>query len=379
MSTQPSPDRRYTPSSSRPAARLPVGFPDSDKPLHRKTAASTWTIEAGEEAEQTLASATVGARARKRILIVGYTEVSRALATSILSNGNSGCEVIGFIDDEPHPDVLGATRDLLPIARRHFVDEIVIAKHVGNELKHALDEARREHMNMVLIPESVAVFGTEQKPDSLAGFPTLVIYREEPDQLRVAIKRCLDIACAAVGLVLLSPLFLVIALLVKLDSRGPIFYAHTRVGKKGRHFTCFKFRTMIPNADDLKNELRHLNELGNGFFFKIQRDPRLTKVGSVLRRYSLDELPQLFNILRGDMSLVGPRPSPIDEFKMYDIPHFRRLDVRPGLTGLWQIVGRRDPDFDRAMKVDREYVDRWSLWLDLKILMKTFSVIDQGE
>jgi lipopolysaccharide/colanic/teichoic acid biosynthesis glycosyltransferase len=136
---------------------------------------------------------------------------------------------------------------------------------------------------------------------------------------------------------------------------------------------------MSPNANALKNQLRHLNELGNGFFFKIQKDPRLTRVGSFLRHYSLDEFPQLFNVLRGDMSLVGPRPSPVDEFEMYDTPHFRRLDVKPGITGLWQIVGRRDPDFDLAMKVDREYVDQWSLWLDLKILMKTVSVICQGE
>jgi lipopolysaccharide/colanic/teichoic acid biosynthesis glycosyltransferase len=122
-----------------------------------------------------------------------------------------------------------------------------------------------------------------------------------------------------------------------------------------------------------------LNELGNGFFFKIEKDPRLTKLGSFLRRYSLDELPQLFNVLKGDMSLVGPRPSPIDEFEMYDISHFRRLDVKPGITGQWQVIGRRDPDFAKAMKVDREYVDQWSLLGDLKILMKTVSVIGHGE
>ena len=368
-------DRRY----GRSHASTLVKYPETEKLPQRVTKASTGTIEPVRTAEQKLTSAAIAGTTRKRILIVGYTEVSRELAGCIQSNTSFGYEVIGFIDDEHHPDVLGSTKDLLRIARQHFVDEIVIATLAGDDLKHAIDEARREHINMVLIPESIAIRGLELKTDSLAGLPTLVIYREEPGRLRVAVKRCIDILGAAIGLVLLSPSFLVIAILVKLDSPGSIFYAHTRVGKKGRKFTCYKFRSMIQNANALKNQLRHLNELGDGFFFKIHKDPRLTKSGSFLRRYSLDELPQLFNVLRGDMSLVGPRPSPIDEFEMYDISHFRRLDVKPGITGLWQIIGRRDPDFDRAMEVDREYVDRWSLWLDLKILMKTVSVIFQGE
>jgi len=379
VGAQPSLDGRYSPSSHHSHASPLVKNPETEKLPLRVTKTSPGALETVRAAEQTLTSATIAARPCKRIMIVGYTEVSRALAACIRSNTGLRCEVVGFLDDEHHPDVLGRTKDLLRIARQQFVDEIVVATFVNNELKHAIDEACLEHINTVLIPESVAIFGPEQKSDSLAGFPTLVIYREKPGRLRVSVKRCIDVFGATIGLALLSPLLLVIALLVKLDSPGPIFYAHTRVGKKGRKFTCYKFRTMIPNANGLKNQLRHLNELGNGFFFKIQRDPRLTKVGSLLRRYSLDELPQLFNILKGDMSLVGPRPSPVDEFEMYDIPHFRRLDVKPGLTGLWQIIGRRDSDFDRAMKVDREYVDRWSLWLDLKILMKTFLVIGQGE
>jgi lipopolysaccharide/colanic/teichoic acid biosynthesis glycosyltransferase len=136
---------------------------------------------------------------------------------------------------------------------------------------------------------------------------------------------------------------------------------------------------MVMNANSQKAQLRHLNELGAGFFFKVKNDPRVTRVGRYLRRYSLDELPQLFNVLRGDMSLVGPRPSPVDEFEMYDTSHLRRLDVKPGITGLWQVEGRRSPAFEKAMVVDREYVDRWNIWLDLKIIGKTFGVISQGE
>ena len=205
------------------------------------------------------------------------------------------------------------------------------------------------------------------------------MHREGRSRIQLALKRSIDIIGATAGLVLLLPLFLVLAMLVKVDSlRGLILYAHTRVGRKGRPFTCYKFRTMVPQADALKSDLRHLNELGNGFFFKMRADPRLTRVGRYLRRYSLDELPQLFNVLRGDMSLVGPRPSPVDEFEMYQTSHLRRLDVKPGITGLWQIVGRRDPAFDRAMEVDRDYVDRWSVWLDLAILVKTIPVLAHG-
>lgn len=379
MGAQPSLDGRYSHSSRHSNTSPHVKYPPAEELPQRVANISEGAIEKVRASGQAPRADTIAARLCKRILIVGYTDVSRALAACIRSNTSVRCEVIGFLDDEHHFDVLGSINDMLRIARREFVDEIVIATSVSDELKHAIEEARREHINIALVSESAAVFGPEQETYSLAGFPTLVLYREEPNHLRVAVKRCIDILGASIGLVFLFPLFLLIAILVKLDSPGPVFYAHTRVGKKGRKFTCYKFRSMIPNANALKNQLRHLNELGNGFFFKIQKDPRLTRVGSFLRHYSLDEFPQLFNVLRGDMSLVGPRPSPVDEFEMYDTPHFRRLDVKPGITGLWQIVGRRDPDFDRAMKVDREYVDRWSLWLDLKILMKTVSVIFQGE
>lgn len=379
MGAQPSLDESYSQPDRISNASPHVKFPPAEELPQRSANISNDAIKKVRASDQDPRVDGIAARLCRRILIVGYTDVSRALAAYIQSNTSVRYEVIGFLGDEHHPDVLGSANDMLRIARRRFVDEIVIATLVSDELRHSIDEARREHINIALVSESAVVFGPEQKTDSLAGFPTLVINREELGHLRVAGKRCIDILGASIGLVFLFPLFLLIAILVKLDSPGPVFYAHARVGKKGRRFTCYKFRSMIPNANALKNQLRHLNELGNGFFFKIQKDPRLTRVGSFLRHYSLDELPQLFNVLRGDMSLVGPRPSPVDEFEMYDTPHFRRLDVKPGITGLWQIVGRRDPDFDRAMKVDREYVDRWSLWLDLKILMKTVYVICQGE
>jgi len=149
------------------------------------------------------------------------------------------------------------------------------------------------------------------------------------------------------------------------------------VGKKGRRFRCYKFRTMVTNADQIKDSLRALNQR-QGPCFKILEDPRITRVGRFLRHYSLDELPQLWNVLKGDMSLVGPRPHPVDDYARYELEHLRRLDMTPGITGLWQVTARGDPSFRANMALDVEYIERWSLWLDLKILIKTLSVVMEG-
>jgi len=161
------------------------------------------------------------------------------------------------------------------------------------------------------------------------------------------------------------------------DSDGPALYRCRRMGKKGKGFVCYKFRTMIENADSLKDSLRHLNER-DGAIFKISRDPRITRVGKVLRKYSLDELPQLWNVLRGDMSLVGPRPHPIDDYNKYGLEHLRRLDVTPGITGLWQVTARRNPSFEKSVALDVEYIENWSMWMDIGILFRTFSVVVGG-
>ncbi len=190
-------------------------------------------------------------------------------------------------------------------------------------------------------------------------------------------KRFIDVACAAAGLVTLSPLLAAIAAVVKLDSPGPVIYAAPRAGKNGRTFVCFKFRTMVHNADRLKAILRLQNER-HGAFFKMARDPRVTRVGKILRRYSLDEIPQLWNVLVGDMSLVGPRPHPLDDFRFYVPQDFRRLDVTPGITGLWQVTARMDPSFQRNMALDLEYIERWTLVMDIRILYKTIFAVVRG-
>src|ERR1700690_43406 len=186
----------------------------------------------------------------------------------------------------------------------------------------------------------------------------------------------MDFAGALILLILLSWLFALLAILIKFTSPGPVFFRQQRSGQNGAPFTLYKFRTMISNAEQFKHELEAMNEM-SGPVFKVTNDPRITPIGKWLRRYSLDELPQLFNVLRGEMSLVGPRPLPVDEVKRFsDLAHRRRLSVKPGLTCLWQISGRNQiKDFKDWVRLDLEYIDNWSLWLDLKILLRTIPAV----
>ena len=192
------------------------------------------------------------------------------------------------------------------------------------------------------------------------------------------VKRIMDLLLSAIGVLLLWPFLLAIALAVKLESAGPVIYGSLRAGKKGQKFVCYKFRTMVDGADELKNSLRRFNERQDPFF-KIADDPRVTRLGRFLRKYSLDELPQLWNVLRGDMSLVGPRPHPMDDYARYRPKDHRRLDVKPGITGLWQVIARRNPSFETCMALDLEYLKHRSLLLDLEILMRTVPAVLSGE
>ena len=192
------------------------------------------------------------------------------------------------------------------------------------------------------------------------------------------VKRIMDLLLSAIAVLLLWPFLLAIALAVKLESAGPVIYASLRAGKKGQKFVCYKFRTMVDGADGLKDFLRQFNERQDPFF-KIADDPRITRLGRFLRKYSLDELPQLWNVLKGDMSLVGPRPHPVDDYARYRPGDFRRLEVKPGITGLWQVMARTNPSFETCMALDLEYMKNWSMLLDLKILMCTVPTVLSGD
>lgn len=285
----------------------------------------------------------------------------------------------GFLDDSgPRLDVLGPPEKLATIARAEFVDEIIFAEpHRPGLAQFVIREARRNHLDVKVVPY---FYGCQEQPlrlENLGRVPLITLHREKLPAGELFLKRVLDVGVSSICLILTSPLLLFIAVAIKLDSKGSALYGALRVGRKGRKFRCFKFRTMVANAGGLKDALRSRNQR-EGPCFKIADDPRITRIGRWLRRYSLDELPQLWNVWKGEMSLVGPRPHPVDDFACYDLEHLRRLDVTPGITGLWQVTARRNPSFQTTMALDLEYIEQWSLWMDLRILLKTVGVVFRG-
>jgi exopolysaccharide biosynthesis polyprenyl glycosylphosphotransferase len=213
--------------------------------------------------------------------------------------------------------------------------------------------------------------------DEVEGQPVITIFTGPPDSILLTAKRAIDIAIASLGLVLSAPLMLLTAIAIRLDSRGPALFVQDRVGLSGRRFKFYKFRTMVVDAEEQQAKLEALNE-AQGPVFKIRNDPRITRVGRIIRRLSIDELPQLFNVLKGDMSIVGPRPLPVRDVERIDVrAHKRRFSIKPGITCLWQINGR-EPSFDDWIKTDMEYIDNWSLALDFHIMMKTIPAVLSG-
>jgi lipopolysaccharide/colanic/teichoic acid biosynthesis glycosyltransferase len=211
-------------------------------------------------------------------------------------------------------------------------------------------------------------------PDSVHS---RLVSNPAPASAGYLVKRSLDLTVAALALLALAPILALIALGVKLDSPGDVLYVDKRIGRQGRTFNCYKFRTMVANADQLLAHLAHKNER-DGILFKIANDPRVTRIGRRLRKHSLDELPQLYNVIRGDMSLVGPRPPSVYEVQQYNPSALRRLEVLPGLTGLWQVEARQDPSFASYISLDIAYIENWSLLLDLRILVRTVGVVVTG-
>ncbi len=269
------------------------------------------------------------------------------------------------------PDPLART-----IADRR-VDRIIIAPdgHDQDEVLDVIRLIKAMGVKISVLPRLLEVVGSSSTYEDVDGLTLLGVRQYGVlSTSSAALKRVLDIAGAGVGLLLLSPLLLTLALAVKLDSRGPVFFRQRRIGRHGDHFEMLKFRSMVPNADAIKHELRHRNEVQGGLF-KIADDPRITRVGGFLRRTSLDELPQLFNVLGGSMSLVGPRPLVEDEDALIEGWQRRRLAVKPGMTGMWQIFGSSRIPMEEMVKIDYLYGANWSIWLDLKILLRTIPYV----
>lgn len=321
----------------------------------------------------------------RNVLIVGASYMGSAVRRQITRSSHLGRIFTGFVETkegisalETEKFVLGTLAQVTAIARQNFVDEIIIAERcTAPTILELLGIARQLDIEVLVVPGFYDELTAESPIEYLGNLPVVALHRRNGKTIDQLLKRILDLCLSTFFLIVLIPTLLLIPLLIKLDSAGPVFYVSHRIGKKGRVFPCLKFRTMVANADQLKQNLASLNER-DGILFKIRKDPRLTKLGRFLRKFSLDELPQLFNVLLGDMSLVGPRPPLANEVGQYELEHFRRLEVLPGITGLWQVRARQDPSFHRYVALDLAYVENWSFWLDFKILIKTAGVVLRG-
>lgn len=317
---------------------------------------------------------------QSRVLIVGAGGVGKAFASWLQANPQLGYNICGFLDAQPNGDkrVIGTYHDFRRVALGQFVDEVFVTLPSDCEMiKQLFLESRKLRVNLHVLPELYDGLAWRAPVHTIGGFPILELLGEPIPADGLAMKRAIDIIVSAIVLLVVSPLLLLAGVWIVFDSPGPVIYSASRVGKKGRKFQCYKLRTMVATADAQQGALRKMNER-QGPFFKIDDDPRVTRCGRWLRKYSIDELPQLINVLLGDMSLVGPRPHPVEDFEQYSLEDLRRLEVKPGLTGLWQITARRDPSFETNMKLDLDYIENWSLLLDMKILFKTLPEVYRG-
>ncbi|MGY1727111.1 sugar transferase [Geodermatophilus sp. SYSU D01062] len=321
-------------------------------------------------------------------ILVGHRSGVAALHEQMEREARHGYRVIGcclplsagdrdVFDGLP---VLGSLDEVADVVRRYEVDAVAVLPSPeleGARLRKLGWDLEDTEAELLLAPAVTEVAGPRVHVRPVAGLPLMHLERPEFTGVRRIAKDVADRTAAGVGVLLLLPLLLTLAVLVKVTSRGPVFFRHERIGRDGRPFQVLKFRSMVVDADKVELDLHEQNE-GNAVQFKMRRDPRVTRVGAVMRRYSLDELPQLLNVLGGSMSLVGPRPHVTREVEQYGFDMRRRLLVKPGITGLWQVSGRSDLSWDDAVRLDVRYVENWSLAFDLMILWKTAGAVLRG-
>jgi exopolysaccharide biosynthesis polyprenyl glycosylphosphotransferase len=322
----------------------------------------------------------------RNVLIVGTGVLAQALRKHLESIRHLGYTFKGFIDlpdsdacaTEVADDVVGNLDTLFKNARKQFIDEIFFTTPCERSIvESVLERAREQGVDLRVVPEFYSGVPGTTPIEYIGQFPTIPLHRGKVPELGLVFKRVFDSVFSVLTLIVLSPVFLAIAMAIKLDSPGPVFYTSERIGKKATVFRCIKFRTMVRDANERRAEIMHMNERDD-VLFKVSKDPRVTRVGRFLRKYSLDELPQFINVMRGEMSIVGPRPPLAGEVRNYDLKHLRRLAVTPGITGLWQVQGRQDPSFASYVSLDVTYIENWSIWLDFKIIMRTIGVVFAG-
>jgi len=316
-------------------------------------------------------------------LIIGAGKIGMSLAGEINRQPALGLKIKGFLDDHKtgncgHWPVLGKLDGLQETIHREFIQKIFITIYPDHQtFIKLLEIAREEGLSVRVVPQGYEYISQDFIKFNIGIIPILE-YSDIDVNYHQKLKRLFDLVLSFLLMIFLLPVFAVVGLTIKLEDSGPVFYRSSRYGRYGQRFNMYKFRSMVVNADDLLAKLKDKNEV-DGPIFKIKKDPRITRMGALLRRYSLDELPQILNVLKGDMSLVGPRPFPMGQLEKEDLRQLRRLGIRPGITGLWQVRGRSDVSFKNLLRWDIWYIKNWSFWLDMYILFQTFPVVIRGK
>jgi exopolysaccharide biosynthesis polyprenyl glycosylphosphotransferase len=323
----------------------------------------------------------------ERVVLVGAGDMGRMVMRNIVAQPNLGYQLIGFLDDNPtkgSTDIgrfkaLGPITNFSQVVQNEHVDRVIICLpwQSHRTVARLLNECELVNVKPQVVPDLFQLTKNQMEVEELNGIPLISTREVSIAGWNLFLKRVFDVVLAGILSVIMMPVALLIALAIRLDSSGPILYAQTRVGKNGQRFRLYKFRSMVEDADYHRDELAAFNE-SSGPLFKMRDDPRRTRVGRFLRRFSLDELPQLINVLQGDMSLVGPRPNLPEEVAQYQDWHKKRLSVSPGITGLWQVSGRSDLTFDEMVLLDIYYAENWSLAMDLSILLRTVPKVLMG-
>ncbi|MFO7889328.1 MAG: sugar transferase [bacterium] len=321
------------------------------------------------------------------LLIVGTGRRAQEFINTVNKHKNWGLQIVGLIDDDPkylgkkilNYEVVGRIRDIPRLLRELVVDQVVfvVPRMWLNRIEKTIFHCENEGVSTAVSLDLYNPKFAKMRVSSLAEVPLLIFHTSIAKEWQLFFKRSIDLVVSFIALVLIFPFFIIVSIIIKLTSKGPIFFRQIRSGKYGRKFILYKFRSMYVGAENQRVLLDKENEM-NGPVFKIKKDPRCTKFGKFMRRFSIDELPQFFNILKGDMSLVGPRPPIPSEVDNYETWQRRRLSMKPGLTCIWQVSGRNAVDFEEWMAMDLQYIDNFSLWLDFKILIRTFFVVITG-
>ncbi len=319
-----------------------------------------------------------------RVLIVGAGEVGRALMRNVVAKPDLAYEIVGFVDDHDergHTDIgrfraLGSITNLPMLLRDCLVDEVIVTLPwtAREKIITIMELCQRMRVSAKVVPDLFQLSLSRLVIDDVGGIPLIGVRETQIGTWNSVLKRIMDLIGSLALVALLAPLMLVVAWIIRLDSPGPVIFKQKRIGRGGRIFVVYKFRTMRDGAEREQAQLSELNEV-DGPLFKIRNDPRHTRIGRWIRRMSIDELPQLFNVLKGEMSLVGPRPPMVCEVEQYQDWHKQRLQVSPGLTGLWQVSGRSEVPFDEQCMLDIYYIENWSPWLDLWIILKTIPTV----